>query len=186
MTDTALPLPLRGDLLLRKSRRWGFFALLAFALTLPCVIFMKPLWAFLITLGSGSFMLMAGLWGLILAAGPLAFLACGLTALFLRVEVRFAPRSQRHPLGDTLAISLALLLSFVPALAALYPPIKAVLTGYIGFRGVGQQYPLASDPYGFWQAVAFWIMGAMTLAFLAGLYWRSKWLSRQTTETAPA
>ncbi|MDO6387538.1 MULTISPECIES: hypothetical protein [unclassified Uliginosibacterium] len=186
MTDTALPISLRGDLLLRKSRRWGLFALLALLLTLPCVLFMKPLWSFLITLGSGSFMLMAGLWGLILAAGPLAFLACGLAALFLRVEARFAPRSRQQPFSDTLAISFALLLSFLPALAALYPPVKAILTGYIGFRGLGQQYPLASDPYGFWQAVAFWFMGAATLAFLAGLYWRGKWRAHRTATTTAA
>lgn len=176
---------LRGDLLHRKSRRWALIALLALLLTLPCVLFIQPLWALLVTLGSGSFMLAAGLWGLILAGGPILFLVAGLTALFLRVEARFAPRSQQRPFGDALAICLALILSFIPALAALYPPLKALLTGFIGFRGLGQQYPLAADPYGFWQAVAFWLMGAASLAFLAGLYWRSKWRARHTASTTP-
>lgn len=174
--NTPAPTPaLHGDLLLRKSRRWGLLALLALLLTLPCLIFIRPLWAELSSLGSASFMLAAGLWGLIIAGGPVLFLVAGLCALFLRVEARFAPRSQRRPVGDALAITLALILSFLPALAALYPPIKAISTGFIGFRGLGQQYPLASDPYGFWQAVGFWCMGASTLAILAGVYWRSKW-----------
>lgn len=175
MTVNDAPLLPRGDLLLRKSRRWALIALLALLLTLPCVLFMKPLWAQLITLGSTSFMLAAGLWGLILAGGPVLFLAAALSALFLRVEARFAPCRTRRPFGDALAVGLGLILSFLPALAALYPPLKALLTGYIGFRGLGQQYPLATDPYGFWQAVAFWLMGALALAFLAGFYWRSKW-----------
>lgn len=176
-TDTLIPL--RGDLLLRTSRRWALIALCALLITLPCVLFMKPLWALLVTLGSGSFMLMAALWGLVLAGGPVLCLVAALTALFLRVEARFEPRSQPRPVSDALATTLALMLSFIPALAALYPPVKALLTGYIGFRGLGQQYPLAADPYGFWQAVFFWLMGAASLALLASVYWRSRWLKHK-------
>lgn len=172
------PSHLRGDLLLRKSRRWALLALAALALTLPCLIFMQPLWAWLATLGSGSFMLLAGLWGIVLAAGPLVVVVGALCALFLRVEASFAPRRSHTPGTDRAIIALAVLVSLLPALAALYPPIKAILTGFIGFRGIGQQYPLASDPYGFWQAVAFWFMGAASLALLAGVYWRAKWRGR--------
>lgn len=186
MQATDTPIPLRGDLLLRKSRRWALIALCALLITLPCVLFMKPLWALLVTLGSGSFMLMAALWGLVLAGGPVLFLVAGLTALFLRVEARFAPRHQPRPVSDALATTLALVLSFIPALAALYPPIKALLTGFIGFRGLGQHYPLAADPYGFWQAVAFWLMGAASLALLAGFYWRSRWRMHKQTGSARA
>ncbi|MBS1209189.1 MAG: hypothetical protein H6R19_1587 [Proteobacteria bacterium] len=169
---------LRGDALHRKARRWSLVAFLALAITLPGILFIKPLWAWLITLGSGSFMLAAAGWGLIMAAGPVTALVCALVALFLRVEAGFAPRSRHRRFGDVLAISGGLLVSFTPALAALIPPVKAILTGYIAFRGQGQQYPQVSDPYGFWQAVAYWFMGAATLALLAGLYWRTKWRSR--------
>ncbi|MEN3109808.1 hypothetical protein ACFONG_13305 [Uliginosibacterium paludis] len=179
----ALQLP-RGDLLLRKSRRWALIALAALLLTVPCVVFIQPLWAWLVTLGTGSFMIIAALWGLVMAAGPILFLVAGLCALFLRVEAGFAPRSQPRPAADRAAIAAGLFISFLPALVALYPPIRAMLTGFIGFRGLGQQYPLASDPYGFWQAVAFWFMGAATLAILAGVYWRAKWLSRKAPQPA--
>ena len=171
----ASPLP-RGEALHRRSRRWAFAALV---FALPCIAFIKPLWYQLITLGSGAFMLAAGLWGLVLAAGPVLMLVAALCALFLRVEAACAPRARRRPAGDALAIALALLLSFAPALAALYPPVHALLTGLIGFRGAAQQYPLADDPYGFWQAVVFWLMGAATLGFLAGAYWRAKWRQRR-------
>lgn len=183
MNPPAISLLLRGDQLLRKSRRWALIALISLLLTLPCIIFVKPLWAFLVTLGTGSFMIVAGIWGLILAAGPLLFLVAALCALFLRVEAGFAPCSTPRPNRDRAVIALALFISFVPALVALYPPIKALMTGLIGFRGLGQQYPLASDPYGFWQAVAFWFMGSASLAILASVYWRAKWRSRKALHT---
>lgn len=179
----ALQVP-RGDLLLRKSRRWALVALISILITMPCIAFIKPLWTWLATLGTGSFMIAAGVWGLILAAGPILFLVGALCALFLRVEAGFAPRSRPRPASDRAAITAALFVSFLPALTALYPPIHALLTGFIGFRGLGQQYPLASDPYGFWQAVAFWFMGAATLAILAGVYWRAKWRSRKAHSAA--
>lgn len=184
MNATDVSIPLHGDVLLRKSRRWTLIALISLLLTLPCILFIKPLWAFLVTLGTSSFMIVAGLWGLILAAGPLLFLVAALCALFLRVEAGFAPRSKPQPAGDRAAVVLALFISFLPALIALYPPIKAMMTGFIGFRGLGQQYPLASDPYGFWQAVAFWFMGSASLAILAGVYWRAKWRCRNTPHAA--
>lgn len=179
MTSPDRNLP-RGDLLLRKSRRWALIALAALLLTLPCLAFLPALWAWFVTLGSASFMLSAGLWGLVLAAGPLLFLVAALCALFLRVEAGFAPRSKPSPGGDRLAVGVALIISFVPALLALYPPLHALTTGFIAFRGPGQQYPLATDPYGFWQALAFWLMGAATLAILAGVYWRAKWRAHKS------
>jgi hypothetical protein len=169
---------LRGDALHRKARRWSLIAICALLFTLPAIVFFRPLWEWLITLGSGAFALAASVWGLVMAIGPVTALVCALTALFLRVEASFAPRSRRRRFGDTLAICGGLAVSFTPALAALYPPVKALLTGYIAFRGLGQQYPLASDPYGFWQAVAYWFMGSATLALFAGLYWRAKWRNR--------
>lgn len=172
LEETSLP---RGELLHRKSRRWALIALLALLITLPCVVFMKPLWEQLIRLGSGAFMLAAAMWGLVLALGPVMLLVGALCALFLRVEAACAPRVRRRPAADVLSVVLALVLSFAPALAALYPPGKALLTGYIAFRGIAQQYPQGADPYGFWQAVAFWLMGAATLGFLASVYWRAKW-----------
>lgn len=175
---------LRGDLLLRKSRRWAGIAFIALLLTVPCLVFMRPLWVWLVTLGSGSFMLAAGLWGLVLAAGPLLFLVAGLCALFLRVEAGFAPCSHPSRLGDRIVIGIALTISFLPALAALYPPLHAIASGFIAFRGPGQEYPLAADPYGFWQAVAFWLMGAATLAIFAGIYWCAKWRSCRSRTSA--
>ncbi|MDQ7990602.1 MAG: hypothetical protein REI09_13285 [Candidatus Dactylopiibacterium sp.] len=175
MTPTEASPSARGDRLARKSRRWAGVALAAFVVTLPCVLFIQPLWAWLVTLGPGSFMLVAGVWGLILAAGPLLLLAGMLCALFLRVEAAFTPRTRATPRTDRAIIALACVVSLLPALAALYTPVKALLTGFIGFRGLGQQYPLSSDPYGYWQAVAFWLMGAASLAVLAGVYWRAKW-----------
>lgn len=163
-----------GDRFCRKARRWARVALVALLITLPCVIFMKTLWNSLITLGPTSFWLAASVWGLVLAAGPVLFVVGVLTALFLRMEAVVSPRTLRHPIRDVLVTATALIVSLVPSVAALYPPVKALLTGTIGFRGLGQQYPLASDPYGFWQAVAFWFMGAFTLAFLAFVYWRGK------------
>ncbi|MDP5240337.1 hypothetical protein Q9Q94_12410 [Uliginosibacterium sp. 31-16] len=175
MNTSEVAVLLKGDVLHRKSRRWAVAALIALLITLPAIIFIKPLWYQLITLGSGAFMLAAAAWALVMAAGPVAALVCAIVALFLRVEAGFAPRSRVRRFGDVLAIGGGLLISFTPAIAALYPPVKAVLTGYIAFRGLGQQYPLAGDPHGFWQAVASWLMGATVLATLATLYWRAKW-----------
>ncbi|GAB2880907.1 hypothetical protein GCM10027046_06360 [Uliginosibacterium flavum] len=169
---------LRGDALHRRARRWSLIAVTALLLTLPAIIFFPRLWSWVITLGSGAFLLAGAAWGLLMAVGPVTALVCALVALFLRVEAGFAPRSRHRRFGDALAITGGLLVSFAPALAALYPPIKALLTGYIAFRGQGQQYSLLSDPYGFWQAVAYWLMGAATLALLAGFYWKAKWRSR--------
>ena len=52
--------PLPGEALHRRARRWALAALIAVVVTLPCIIFIKPLWSQLITLGSGTFMLAAG------------------------------------------------------------------------------------------------------------------------------
>lgn len=166
---------LRGDSLHRKARRWALWALLALLCTLPAFVFIKPLWAELATFGTGAFMLAAAAWGLLVAAGPIAALVCAIVALFMRIEAVFAPRAPARRWGDVPAIGAGLLLTFAPALAALLPAFNALLSGYIAFRGVGQQYPLSEDPHGFWQAVASWIMGACVLATLATLYWRSRW-----------
>lgn len=174
----------RGDLLLRKSRRWAKIALASLIITLPCVLFMKPLWTWLAAAGSASFLLVAGLWGLILAGGPLLLLVATLCALFLRVEAGFAPRTRPQPAGDRIFIAIALFVSLIPALAALYPPIKAIMAGTISFRAVGQQYPIATDPLGFWQGVAYWFMGSATLAILAGVYWRGKWRAHKRLRNA--
>jgi len=175
----------KGDVLLRKSRNWGFVALAALTLTLPCLLFIRPLWQQFATLGTGSFMLAAGAWAMILAAGPILIIVGALCSLFLRVEAYFAPRSHKRTFLDTVVVGLAILISFAPALTALYPPCKALQTGVIGFQGPGQEYPLLTDPYGYWQAIAFWFMGATSLGFLAAVYWRAKWRQSRPAK-APA
>ena len=175
---------LRGDALHRKARRWSLIALTALLLTLPAIIFFPRLWSWVITLGSGAFLLAGAAWGLLMAVGPVTALVCALVALFLRVEAGFAPRSRRRHFGDAMAITGGLLVSFAPALAALYPPIKALITGEISFRGPGQFYTRTEDFYGYWQAVAYWFMGAATLALFAGLYWKAKWRSRVAADHA--
>lgn len=170
-----------GDMLHRKSRRWALIALLALIITLPCALWARSLFARIGGWDMGAaYMLVSGLWALVLAAGPLVVVVCALVALFLRMEASVRPRTGRHPLGDGVILAGTVLVTLAPALVALYPPVHALVVHTIGFRGLGQQYPLATDPYGFWQAVAFWFMGAASLAFLAGVYWRWKWRQFQT------
>lgn len=169
----------RGDMLHRKSLRWGIIALLGLLVALPCVFFARGILMKMATLGTGGFMIAAAVWALLLAAAPLVFIFGGLTALFLRMEAAVALRSRQRRFGDALVTFVTLLITFAPALAALFPPVHALFTHTIGFRGLGQQYPQALDPYGYWQAVAFWFMGSAALAFLAVVYWRWKWRQYQ-------
>lgn len=164
------------DLLLkRKSRRWATVAIIALIPTIPCFMYLTTLWAKMIPLGTVAFMIAAFGLGLVLAAGPVITLTGLLVALFMRIEAAFkAAAPRKFGVLDILFITGGLIVTLLPALAASYVPVKAMLTGYIAFQGPGQQYPRLTDPYGFWQAVAFWLMGAATLAFLAGLYWRSR------------
>lgn len=174
----------RGDMLHRKSLRWGIIALLGLLVALPCVFFARSILMKMATLGTGGFMIAAAVWALLVAAGPLTFIFGGLTALFLRMEAAVALRSRQQRFGDALVTFVTLLITFAPALAALIPPVHALFTHTIGFRGLGQQYPQAIDPYGYWQAVGFWFMGAATLAFLAVVYWRWKWRQFRSLSTS--
>lgn len=174
MMNTASSL-LHGEVLHRRARRTMVWALLALLLSLPAFLFVEPLWQRIAAMEAPALLLSSLLLGMAMAAGPVAALTCSLYALYLRVEARFAPRERARPLTDALALGTGLVVSFLPALAALYPPIKALFTGYIAFRGLGQQYPLDADPLGFWKAVFFWFIGATTLAGLAIAYWRSRW-----------
>ena len=161
---TATPSALRGEMLHRRAHRAMRWALLALLLSLPAFLYIEPLWQRIAAMGAPALLFSSLLLGMTLAAGPVAALACSLYALYLRVEARFAPRERARPIADVLALTAGLIVSFLPALAALYPPIKALLTGYIAFRGLGQQYQLDADPLGFWKAVFFWFIGAITLA----------------------
>jgi hypothetical protein len=177
MVDTAFAtIPgARGDMLHRKSLRWGIAALLGLLALLPCTIWARTILMALATFGPLGFKIGASAWALVLAVGLIAFVCGGLTALFLRVEASVNTRSRRRLAGDLLAALLVLIITFAPTIVALYPPVHALFTHTIGFRGLGQQYPRAEDPYGYWQAVAFWFMGAATLGYLACVYWRWKW-----------
>lgn len=167
------PAPSRARLQ-KKARNWIFVALIALFVTLPTFYFVEPIFFWIVGLNGLDFGVLSITLGLAMALGPVAAVVGLLMALFWRVEACFTPDQLGRTLTDRMSIGVGLLVSFVPAIVALYPPIKAILTGYIGFRGPGQQYFRAEDPYGFWQATAFWMMGAATLAILAGLYWRAK------------
>lgn len=173
----SLPSPKKEQLEL-KSKRWAMLALAALIPTVPCFAFIAPIWQFVVSLGTVAFMFAALGLGLLLAAGPVAVVVCCLTALFLRVESCFTEAKVSRSKLDWLIISIGMLVSFAPAMGILVVPIRAILTGYIAFRGPGQQYAIGEDPYGFWQAVSFWLMGAASLAFLSAVYWRSRFLRR--------
>ena len=147
----ASPLP-RGELLHRRSRRWAFAALV-FALS--GLVFVKPLWLQLITLGSGAFMLALGLWGLVLCIG---LLLCPAIALYLRVEAIFTPRLRARRLGDALALACAVPLSFLPGLAAALRPLLAL--------------PTLSP------ARAGWLAAGLLLTVLVARYWWARWHSK--------
>ncbi|WP_157288324.1 hypothetical protein [Uliginosibacterium gangwonense] len=167
-------------MLKRKAGRWALGVIAALLPTIPCFVYFLPLWNKLIALGTLPFMFAALGLGLVLSVGPVAVVVCSLVALFLRIEACYVEGAlPKRTVLDCVAIATGMLVTFAPALAALYVPVKAILTGYIAFRGPGQQYPMQADPYGFWQAVGFWLMGVATLAFLAGVYWRSRWLRRK-------
>lgn len=168
-------------MLQRKASRWMSVGGASLILTTALFFFIQPIFQWIARLGGASFLAAALALGLAMAAGPIATVACGLMALFLRVEVCFAPQTATWRMSDRLSVGAGLLVSFAPALAALYPPIRAILSGYIGFRGPGQQYYRLTDPYGFWQATAFWMMGAVSLAIVASIYWRAKWRDRKTS-----
>jgi len=171
----------QADVLLKlKARRWALGVVVALLPTIPCFVYFMPLWNKLITLGTLPFMFAALGLGLILAMGPVAVVVCGLVALFLRIESCYVKGTMpKRTVLDRVFIATGMLVTVAPALAAMYVPVKAMLTGYIAFRGPGQQYFIQADPYGFWQAVGFWWMGVAALAFLAGVYWRSRWLRRK-------
>jgi len=168
-----------------QAKRWIAYALLALVPTLLSFAFLLPIWRWLMSLGTATFMVASLALGLVLAAGPVAVAVFGLGALFLRIEACIRTPDVSLKLLDKLIIAMGILVSLAPAVGTLYVPINAILSGYIAFRGPGQQYALVSDPYGFWQAVGFWFMGAATLAFLAVTYWRSRFsrlkLSAKTT-----
>lgn len=167
------------QLLQLKSRRWAWIMIAALIPTLPCFVFIAQIWRGIVSLGTLPFMFAALGLGLLLAVGPVAVIVSGLASLFLRVEACFAEPHTERSSADKLTITIATFVSFVPAIAALYVPVKAILTGSIAFRGPGQLYSLATDPYGYWQAVTFWLMGAASLAFLAARYWYSKRFRRR-------
>lgn len=182
-TSSALqPAPRRAKLQ-KKARNWTFVALAALLVTLPTFYFIEPIFFWIARLNGLDFGVLSLTLSLAMALGPVITLVGVLTALFLRVEACFTPEQVDRTLVDRFSITAGILVSFAPAVVALYPPIKAILTGYIGFRGPGQQYFRVEDPYGFWQATAFWIMGAATLAILAGVYWRAK--MRASKKTPP-
>ena len=181
-TETSQPLPRIRPVLQRKARRWAFAGLLALIITTPIFYFIQPIFRWVASLEGGGFMLAALGLGLGIAAGPLAAATGLLMSLFWRVESCFAERGDVLSVMDRIFIGLGGITSLLPALAALFPPGKALVTGFIGFRGPGQQYFRLEDPYGYWQAVAFWLMGAVTLGIIAAIYWRAKWRIRRNQE----
>lgn len=158
-----------------KATLWLLVAALGTLVTAALVYFIRPLFHSIAQLEDAGFLLASLVVGLGLALGPLAAVVGMLVFLFQRVEACLALPRGSWAASDRAIVACAVLVSLAPSLAALYPPTQALLSGYIGFRGPGQQYLRAEDPYGFWQAVAFWLMGAATLAVIAGVYWRAKW-----------
>ncbi len=167
----------RKNLLRQRSLRYLWIMLAALLITLPVFAFIREIWHGIMTLGTASFMAAALGLGLVLAAGPVAVLVSGLISLFLRVEACFAEPETPRTAQDWTIIGTAGLLSFSPAFATLYVPLRGLITGALAFRGPGQHYALKTDPYGFWQAEAFWLMGAAALAYLATQYWYAKYRS---------
>ena len=169
------PEPARKNALIRRSRRHFWIMLGSLSLTLPVFAMLAPIWHVLVGLGTASFMVAALGLGLLLAAGPVAILVSGLMGVFLRVEACFVEPTTQRSVIDKFFICIAALLSYSPAIATLYVPFRGLVTGTLAFRGPGQQYTLKADPYGFWQAEAFWLMGAAALAYLATQYWYSRY-----------
>ena len=159
----------------QKSLRYLGIMLAALLITLPVFFFIREIWQAILTLGTAPFMAAALGLGLLLAAGPVTILVSGLISLFLRIEACFAEPATPRSAKDWGFISIAALLSFSPALGTLYVPLRGLVTGTLAFRGPGQHYTLKTDPYGFWQAEAFWLMGAAALAYLATQYWYAKY-----------
>ncbi|MFA9438330.1 hypothetical protein ACDA63_01680 [Uliginosibacterium sp. sgz301328] len=171
----ALPDELPGDHLIRKTRRSLLYALLCLLISAPVYIWMGRIWWQIAQLGGFMFVGASMLFGLGMVIGPLGGLFFGLVALFMRVESRFAPRATPLARADSVAVPLGWLATLLPALAACYPPIKALIDGSIRYKFPAGQVARSVDPLGYWQGVAFWFMGAAALAVLAGVYWRSRY-----------
>lgn len=163
----------------RKARRSLLLTGLALLLCLPPYLGFVPLWTRIAQLNGGAFVLASTGFGLLLIVGPLGVL-CGLLATaFLRVEACTQPGETPRGAGDKLAVGGAVLASFAPALAVLGLTLKALVDGTVRYKFPSGMVARGVDPLGYWQGVAFWLMGAAVLALLAGLYWRSRWQRRK-------
>lgn len=168
-----------GDALLHKSRRWLRWAAIAAILSLPLYAFALSLWAAVAQLSGAMLALAALAFGLTLAGLPITALCCAIVGLFLRVESRCQPRSLAHSQADSILTGLALVISFIPAMAVSVPAWLGLWHERVRYRLPAAEVFKSIDPLGYWQGIAFWLMGAATLSILASFYWRSRWAKLQ-------
>lgn len=162
-----------------KSRRHFFYTLLSLLVSAPVYYWAGPLWLKIQPLQAGSFVLAALGYGLLLVLGPLCAIGFALTTLFLRVEASFAPGERPRGFADYVSVILAFVLTVAPAFGGAYPALMALRSGSVRFKLPEGQVLRSVDPLGYWQGVAFWLMGGAALLILAGVYWRSRWLRRK-------
>lgn len=177
-TQSTSTTPLPGDLMQGRARTALLMALAASAASLPVYVWVGPLWRSTEQLQGSAFIWASFGFGLLLVIGPVLAIAGFLTALFMRVESCFVQRNRTRR-TDKPVIALSLFVTLLPALAACYPPIKALFTGSIRYKFPKVDVAYAFDPLGYWQGIAFWFMGAAALAWLAFVYWRSRWRKHQ-------
>ncbi|MEC5396591.1 hypothetical protein [Uliginosibacterium sp. H1] len=169
----------------RLRRKALLSLLLAVACLLACLpLFMRveSLWTRTVDLEGALFLAASSALGLALAALPVLAAIGLLLAAFWASESCFVEGSQ--PRGAQWALVLpALLLSYAPAIGALRPAWQAVTQGFIALRKPDRIYALDSDPFGFFMGVSYWLVGAVTLAVLATLFWRARFRRKPAQET---
>lgn len=168
------PAELRGDF---QRRRAGYWLAVLVAMTLAAGLLfsgLAHLWPAIANLEGLPFLLAATVLGAGLAVAPVLALAGLVLAVWNGVESVYQPRRRATPVLDKLIVALGLVVWFAPTLALLGVVVQAVASGRIHFSQPPRDYLLASDPIAFWQGVAFWLVIAASLGYLAWRYWRGK------------
>ena len=171
-------LPLAGDI--SRRRAWVALSVSLVGVLLSYGLFtnLDTLWGRILPLEGAAFMLLATLFGALLAVAPVAA-GCGfLYAVWCGVESIYQPRRKVFVWGDRLIVLVGLLVWFGPSLLMLAAAIEALKEGRVHFSRPPRDYLMTTDPIAFWQGVGFWLIMSAILGFLAWRYWRNKLLKK--------
>ncbi|MDQ8022535.1 MAG: hypothetical protein REI94_11900 [Moraxellaceae bacterium] len=157
------------------------FALVCLLACLPLFLQVEALWTRTVGLDGMVFLAASSALGLALAALPVLAAIGLLLAAFWAAESCFA-EGNRPRRAEWALVLPALLLSYAPAIGALRPAWQAISQGFIALRKPDRVYALDSDPFGFFMGVSYWLVGAVTLAVLATLFWRARFRRKPAQE----